>query len=49
MFGLPPSPLSPPRLFSVACDSSGGAGAAVLPRDTWEKRALSYGDRVTLT
>lgn len=29
---LPP-PLSLPRLFQVACDSSGRVGAAVLPRD----------------
>lgn len=29
---LPP-PLSLPRLFPVACDSSGRVGAAVLPRD----------------
>lgn len=26
-------PLSLPRLFSAACDSSGRVGAAVLPRD----------------
>jgi len=28
-----PHPLSLPRLFPVACDSSGRVGAAVLPRD----------------
>lgn len=29
----PPPSLSLPRLFPVACDSSGRVGAAVLPRD----------------